>query len=133
MRDIDTALTRRDRSGVADAASEGRGAFHLDAYADHTAGGDFAGGDLYAARDNAAVDQDAEIGRQILPLSLIAPLMVLSLRTAMPVSPPEMRLLLRNPPVRKVLLVMVTPPAPIVPAFVTPPLKVVPLMIIALV
>jgi len=44
---------------------------------------------------------------------------------------PEMRLVLRNPPVRKVLLVMVTPPGPIVPALVTPPLNVVALISIA--
>ena len=69
----------------------------------------------------------------IVPLSMIAPLMVLSARTAMPVGAPEMSLLLRNPPLRKVLLVMVTPPAPIVPALVTPPLKVVALITIALV
>jgi hypothetical protein len=34
----------------------------------------------------------------ILPLSTMAPWMVLPLRTAMPVGAPEMRLLLRKPP-----------------------------------
>jgi hypothetical protein len=63
----------------------------------------------------------------------MAPWMVLPLRTAMPVGPPEMRLLLRKPPVRNVLLMTVTPPAPIVSALVTPPLKVVALITMALV
>jgi hypothetical protein len=67
------------------------------------------------------------------PLSTMAPWMVLSLRTAMPVGAPEMRLLLRKPPVRNVLLMTVTPPVPIVPALVTPPLKLVALITMALV
>jgi hypothetical protein len=71
---------------------------------------------------------------RIVPLSTIAPAMVLSLRTLMPFAVPEMRLVLTNPPVRKVLLVMMTPPpGPIVPALVTPPLKAVALITIALV
>jgi hypothetical protein len=69
----------------------------------------------------------------ILPLSTMAPWMVLPLRTAMPVGAPEMRLLLRKPPVRNVLLMTVTPPAPIVPALMTPPLKLVALITMALV
>jgi hypothetical protein len=66
---------------------------------------------------------------RIVPLSTIAPWMVLSLRTLMPFAVPEMRLVLRNPPVRNVLLVMTTPPpGPIVPALVTLPLKTVALI-----
>jgi hypothetical protein len=72
--------------------------------------------------------------RLIVPLSTTAPWMVLSLRTPMPFAVPEMRLVLRNPPVMKVLLVMMTPPpGPIVPALVTPPLKAVALITMVLV
>jgi hypothetical protein len=69
------------------------------------------------------------LAARIVPLSTIAPWMVLSLRTLMPFAVPEMMLVLRNPPVRKVLLVMTPPPpGPIVPALVTPPLKAVALI-----
>jgi hypothetical protein len=69
----------------------------------------------------------------ILPLSTIAPLMVLWARTPMPFVAPEIRLVLMNPPLRKVLLVIVTPFGPMVPALVTPPVKVAALITIAVV
>jgi hypothetical protein len=56
--------------------------------------------------------------------------MVLPERTAIPVGAPEMRLVLRKPPLSNVLLMTVTPPDPIVPALVTPPLNVVALITI---
>ena len=131
---IDAGLARGNGPGIVDASGECRSAVSFNADATGTTGDDLAGGgDLDAARNDAAADQDTEIGRQNRPLSLIAPLMVLSERTAIPVGAPEMRLVLRNPPLRKVLLVIVTPPGPMVPALVTPPLNVVALITMAVV
>ena len=123
-----------DRPAVADAASECRGIFNVDGVADGGGGSDAAVScDLDAARDDrAAVNQIPLATGLMIPLSTIAPWIVLA-ETLIPVAAPEISPVLAIAPLGIVLEMTTMPPDPTEPVLVTPPLKLVPLTSISLV